>query len=113
MKALLVYESLFGNTEAVARAIADGLSLEMEVAVHEVGEAPTVITEFIDLVVVGGPTHAFSLSRPGTRVEPCGRVRPRSGPRPGCGSGSGTPWGRALGEDLRARHDGRAPLRRT
>jgi hypothetical protein len=68
--ALLVYESLFGNTEAIAHAVADGLQ-ERGVAVDlvEVGEAADVSLDDIDLLVVGAPTHAFSLSRPNTRAE--------------------------------------------
>ena len=69
MKALVVYESMFGNTEEVARAIADGLRTRMEVDLHEVSQAPQQITEPVDLVVVGGPTHAFSMSRPSTRAQ--------------------------------------------
>lgn len=69
MKALVVYESLFGNTEQVARAITTGLSRHMEVELREVADAPAAITEFLDLVVVGGPTHAFSMSRPNTRED--------------------------------------------
>ncbi len=67
MKAWVVYESMFGNTEEVARAIAAGLSQRMHVVVHEVTHAPPQIDELLDLVVVGGPTHAFSMSRPSTR----------------------------------------------
>ena len=40
MKALVVYESMFGNTEQVARAVADGLRSKMEVDVREVSTAP-------------------------------------------------------------------------
>lgn len=69
MKALVVYESMFGNTEAVARAVADELAAEMTVEVYDVGSAPERINELVDLIVVGAPTHAFSLSRPGTRSD--------------------------------------------
>ena len=69
MKALLVYESMFGNTEAVARAVADGIGESMEVELHEVSTTPAPITGLVDLVVVGGPTHALSLSRPSTRAD--------------------------------------------
>ena len=69
MKALVVYESMFGNTEQVARAVAEGLGEALEVETHEVVDAPRAIHEFVDLIVVGGPTHAFSLSRPSTRTE--------------------------------------------
>ena len=69
MKALVVYESMFGNTEKVARAVGDGLLQEMQVELFEVRDAPPVITDFVDLLVVGGPTHAFSLSRSSTRAD--------------------------------------------
>jgi hypothetical protein len=69
VKALVVYESMFGNTQAVANAVAQGLRPQMEVEVHEVTQAPQPVTETVDLIVVGGPTHAFSLSRPATRNQ--------------------------------------------
>jgi hypothetical protein len=65
MRALVVYESMYGNTRSIASAIAEGLAGGMEVAVVEVGEAPVGVDA--DLVVAGGPTHAFSMSRPNTR----------------------------------------------
>jgi hypothetical protein len=64
--ALVVYESMFGNTAAIARAIADGLCARLDVEIVEVSKAPTTLGE-IDLVVAGGPTHVFGLSRPSTR----------------------------------------------
>jgi flavodoxin len=67
MKALVVVESWFGNTRALADAIADGLSSRMVTEVVDVDRAPAVLPPDVDLVVIGGPTHAFGLSRPGTR----------------------------------------------
>lgn len=69
MKALVVYESLFGNTEQVAQAITRGLSEHLEVELVEVSKAPLVITEPLTLIVIGGPTHAFSMTRPSTRED--------------------------------------------
>jgi hypothetical protein len=70
LRALVVYESMFGNTETVAECVAEGLRLDnVEVEVMEVGNAPMTIPEDVDLLVVGAPTHAFSLSRPGTRAD--------------------------------------------
>jgi hypothetical protein len=69
MRALVVYESMFGNTEAVASAVADGLGTRMDVDVLEVSKAPVPVIDPPDLIVVGGPTHAFSLSRPSTRAQ--------------------------------------------
>jgi hypothetical protein len=69
MKAVVVYESYFGNTREIAEAVADGLSTQLPVEVHEVTVLPAVQLADEDLIVVGGPTHAFSLSRPATREE--------------------------------------------
>ena len=67
MKALVVYESMFGNTETIARAIADGLGETCEVTLADVTAAPAA--EGIDLLVAGAPTHAFGLSRPSSREQ--------------------------------------------
>ena len=69
-RALVVFESMFGNTEQVARAVADGLEAEgVPTRVVEVSAAPAALPPSVELLVVGAPTHAFSLSRPKTRTE--------------------------------------------
>ena len=69
MKALVVYESMFGNTKQVAQAIARGLEKSAEVELVEVSEAPPNPDVDVDLIVAGGPTHAFSMSRASTRGD--------------------------------------------
>jgi hypothetical protein len=69
MRALVVYESMFGNTQAVADAVADGLGAHVPADAVEVGAAPTVLGEDVALLVVGGPTHAFGMSRQATRRD--------------------------------------------
>lgn len=69
MRALVVYESMFGATHLVAEAIGEGLSGRAEVAVVPVGEADAAMREDVDLLVVGGPTHAHGMSRSGTRAS--------------------------------------------
>jgi flavorubredoxin len=64
----VVYESMFGNTRAVAEAVAEGLRDRVEVEVHEVSTAAPLPPD-LDLLVVGGPTHAFGLSRQSTRED--------------------------------------------
>lgn len=68
-RAMVVFESMFGNTEAVARAVADGLSAGMQVQVIPVPAAPTELDSDIGLLVVGGPTHALGMSRASTRAD--------------------------------------------
>ncbi|MEU1390083.1 MULTISPECIES: flavodoxin domain-containing protein [unclassified Nonomuraea] len=67
MKALVVYESMYGNTERIAQAVAEGLATRMRAALTEVGSAPAHVGDEVTLLVVGGPTHAFSMSRAATR----------------------------------------------
>jgi len=63
MKSVVVYESMFGNTRLVAEAIADGLGAE----VVPVIDANRARLAGADLVVLGGPTHMWGLSREKTR----------------------------------------------
>ncbi|EXG82456.1 flavodoxin family protein [Cryptosporangium arvum] len=67
MRSLIVVESMFGNTRAVADAVADGLASAGPVTVLDLADAPPAPHVDVDLLVVGAPTHAFSLSRPNTR----------------------------------------------
>jgi hypothetical protein len=70
MRALVIYESMFGDNQQVARAIAAGLAAAGVAAeAIEVGVAPTVIDPDVDLLVVGSPNHAWSLPRPNTRQD--------------------------------------------
>lgn len=57
MKALIVYDSVHGNTEKIARAIAEAITPSNEVKVLRAGEANPSELEFIDLLIVGSPTH--------------------------------------------------------
>ncbi|MGR2753997.1 flavodoxin family protein [Agromyces arachidis] len=67
---MVVYETVWGNTGELARAIADGLRSSEGVDAVDVVEAATAPEEIdpeVDLVVVGGPTHAFSMTTAKTR----------------------------------------------
>ncbi|MEV8438752.1 flavodoxin [Actinosynnema sp. NPDC051121] len=66
-RALVVYESMFGNTRVVADAVGVALAEDGQVDVVEVASAPDVLPDDVDLLVVGAPTHAFSLSCASTR----------------------------------------------
>jgi hypothetical protein len=67
MQAVVIYESMFGNTRAIAYAIGAGLSDYFDVAVIPVAQAYPTSYSQADLVVVGGPTHVHGMSRPSTR----------------------------------------------
>jgi hypothetical protein len=62
MRALVVYESMYGNTHAVADHVASGLRPTFEVTVAPVTGATAGLVGSIDLLVVGGPTHVHGMS---------------------------------------------------
>ncbi len=58
MKIIVVYESLWGNTAAIARAIAEGLGEARTLSTAEA--TPETIAD-ADLIVAGAPVHSMSL----------------------------------------------------
>jgi Flavodoxin domain len=67
MRGLVIYESMYGNTHQIADAIAEGMDLSGGVQVLPVIRADQSALEQVDVVVVGGPTHAHAMSRQSTR----------------------------------------------
>jgi len=66
----IVVESMFGNSQSVAEAIAEGLREEgAEVRLTQVSEAAETIPDDVTLLLVGGPTHALSMTRRTTRAD--------------------------------------------
>jgi hypothetical protein len=59
MRALVAYESIYGNTRAIAEAVGEGLAPVGVVEVRPVHEADD---EGVDLLVVGGPTHMHGMT---------------------------------------------------
>jgi hypothetical protein len=75
MRAVVVYESMFGNTRAIAEAIAAGLRPGTDVTVVSVARAKRELVEEADLVVVGGPTHVHGMSQKRTRASAAHEAR--------------------------------------
>lgn len=69
MHAIVVHESAWGNTQAVAEAVAAALGTYLTTEVVAVADAPPLQELNVDLLVVGAPTQAFGLSRPSTRED--------------------------------------------
>jgi hypothetical protein len=73
MDGLVVYESLYGNTAAIAHAIGEGLTergmASQVVPVDEVRHSDLVR---VRALIVGGPTHAHGLSKATTRATAAG-----------------------------------------
>jgi hypothetical protein len=65
MRAVVVYESMYGNTRLIAEAIRVGIG--DGTAVVSVRDVTPELFEGTDLLVVGGPTHVRGMSRPSTR----------------------------------------------
>jgi hypothetical protein len=69
-RAMVVYETMFGDAQQIAVAIAGELaSLGGPVSTYEVGEAPDELPDDLELLVIGGPTHAFGMSTVSTRDQ--------------------------------------------
>jgi len=68
VKALVVYESMYGNTAAIGEAIAAALrerGLDVEESLVTKIDAARAVD--VDLLLVGGPTHVHGMSRVATR----------------------------------------------
>lgn len=81
MRALVIYESMYGNTRAVAAAIAEGLRASFDVDVVAVGSAQSPVITDADLLVVGGPTHMHGLSRASSRKAAVEAAHRPGGPK--------------------------------
>jgi flavodoxin len=62
VKALVIYDSVYGNTEKIAQAIASILGERATVCLAKVGQDEPVHWSEFELVVMGGPIHRVSLS---------------------------------------------------
>ena len=69
-RALIIVESCFGNTRAIAEAVAAGL-IEggVEAQMVDVAQAPGALPEDLDLLVLGAPTHNRGLPTTATRAK--------------------------------------------
>ena len=67
MRALVVCESMYGNTRAVAVSIAAGLGASHEVTLVPVARAAPELVAAADLVIAGGPTHLHGMSTAASR----------------------------------------------
>nr|NIT04134.1 hypothetical protein [Candidatus Saccharibacteria bacterium] len=61
-KALIVYDSMYGNTEKIAKAI--GGAISGEVKVLRTGEVNPSELEGIELLIVGSPTQGGRATKP-------------------------------------------------
>jgi menaquinone-dependent protoporphyrinogen IX oxidase len=64
MKAIVVFDSQYGNTEKVARTIGESLSARAETTVLRAADFTADSLVGCDLLVVGSPTQAFHATKP-------------------------------------------------
>ncbi|MFT0846683.1 flavodoxin [Actinomycetaceae bacterium L2_0104] len=70
MKAMVIIESWFGNTKAIADEIARVLNARgMQPQVIDIQDAPSAVPTDVGLLVIGAPTHNRSLSTAATREK--------------------------------------------
>jgi flavodoxin len=64
-KAIVIYDTKFGNTEKIAKALAEGMSEQgIEVDCINVEDVKIDKLSEYDLLAIGGPTHGFGMSKP-------------------------------------------------
>ena len=59
MKTLVIYDSVYGNTEQVATAIATVFIPQGDTALLRVGDAKLKLLKGLDLLIAGSPTQRF------------------------------------------------------
>ena len=59
MKALVIYDSFFGNTEQIAQAIGNALGSPEDVEILRVGNVKPEQLTGVTLLIVGSPTRGF------------------------------------------------------
>ena len=62
MRVVVIYDTKFGNTESVAKAIARGLGTLGSVRVFSTAEPAPAFADRPDLLVIGGPTQSRGMS---------------------------------------------------
>lgn len=61
MKSIVIYDSMYGNTEKIAQAIGKALQAKGTARVISIKEATVNDVNGIDLLLVGSPTQAFNM----------------------------------------------------
>jgi hypothetical protein len=69
VKAVIAYESIYGNTRQIAEAIAAGLEPLGEVELVSVNHGDAGAADGADALVVGGPTHMHGLATSMSRKQ--------------------------------------------
>lgn len=69
MRALVVFETSYGNTRQVAEKVRDGLAETLDVDLRSTEDTRPLDLADYQLLVLGAPTHALGLSTPESRAQ--------------------------------------------
>jgi flavodoxin len=78
VKAMIVYDSLYGNTERIAQAIGHALGSREEVEIRRVSDVKPEQLAGLELLIVGSPTQRF---RPTAAINNLLKSIPKNGMR--------------------------------
>lgn len=67
MKTLIIYDSVFGNTEQIALAISQSIGIKENVESFRVSDIKLEQLNGLSLLIIGSPTRAFNPTKPMTR----------------------------------------------
>ena len=62
MKCLILFDSYFGNTEKIARAVGSAMAASLEVEVVRISELKADALSGVDVLIAGTPTRGFRAS---------------------------------------------------
>lgn len=79
MESLVVYDSKFGNTKKVAEAIAHGLAGHGPVRLLGLDQLPVQDLGSVDLLFIGGPTEAHTMTARTRQFVDALRAKPANG----------------------------------
>jgi len=103
MRAVIVYESMFGRTRAIAEAIASGIGDYAETTLVRAGDVGGSVLYDADLAVVGCPTHTRTMPQPVTRKAAPGYAKKHDSDlalEPGAVGSGVREWLSSLGEHM-------------
>jgi hypothetical protein len=80
-RAIVVFESMFGNSRLVAETVALGIGATMPTSVIDAASAASSLAPEVELLVVGAPTHAMGLPRGATREDAVRKFPEQARPR--------------------------------
>jgi flavodoxin len=64
MNILIIYDSMYGNTEQIAKAISESLGTQGNVTLARAGDVKPEQFTGLDLLIVGSPTQRFNATLP-------------------------------------------------